>query len=126
MTKEKTMRKLRQKILFEDVMDWTIDKHSGMTHCAIEAFHLFYNGSTTGMESCFDDLPDSFYEQPPVGSFGKAWNGPEPLHPQRGYLCKVDCGKYWLYSRDMPFEHFTPGLPQDVDEFGMPLEKNDA
>ena len=124
MTKEKTMRKLRQKILFEDVMDWTIDKHSGMTHCAIEAFHLFYNGSTTGMESCFDDLPDSFYEQPPGGSYGKfsdskwgeAW----------GYLFGITSepiAYVMKNSRVGPYDNFTPGLPQDVDEFGYPEDK---
>ncbi len=122
------MRKLRQRIPFEDVIDWAVDKHSGWTCAAIENFRLFYNGFNSAMGSYFDDLPDSFYEQPPVGSFGKfiaesgmrtAWGHlrqPDTTSQDRPFTCE---------ENGMYYEHFTPGLPQDVDEFGMPLEKND-
>ena len=62
--------------------------------------------------------PESFYEQPPIVSFGKfsdkdgvgPWGYLEAI-TEHGYADK-DLGNDW--------DNFTPGLPQDVDSDGYP------
>ena len=109
------MRKLREDITLVEYRA-TMEKKGYVVHPLIRQLTGAPGTPPVGV-----DWPDSFYEQPPVGSFGEAWNGePKPLHPYWGELCKVDSGKYWLYSHDMPFNHFHPCLPYNVDEFGYP------
>jgi len=70
------------------------------------------------------DWPASFYEQPPIGSFGKFIDPGSGREVVWDYLKELRKGANYPYitMRNGAYETFTPGLPTDVDADGMPLE----
>ena len=66
------------------------------------------------------DYPGSFYEQPPVGSFGKFCDENKDTYAW-AYLAEISDGLFTGNS-GLRWRNFTPGLPQDVDENGYPKD----
>ena len=117
------MRKLRDDITLVEYRA-TMEKKGYVVHPLIRQLTGAPGTPPVGV-----DWPDSFYEQPPVGSFGKfvACTGSERWG-FRGRTSTTSDGVTLYHDRDNDgyvTRIFLPGLPQDVDEFGMPLEKND-
>ena len=66
-------------------------------------------------------IPDSFYESPPIGSFGKFWDGPDDRCAMDwGYLEEHQGASWKRRGESGWYHHFTPCLPQDVDKDGYP------
>jgi len=67
-------------------------------------------------------IPDSFYESPPIGSFGEFWHDNiSPSTKHWGHLGFItDSGKYRQTEDLVAYRYFEPGLPQDVDKDGYP------
>jgi hypothetical protein len=122
------MRKLRDDILITEAEDW-VDSHCiRVASLRGSAFiDLARNIREQTPEAGKWDYPDSFYEQPPVGSFGRFWGttcGGE--YSTYGYLedIREECPKYKLRCANggvIRWWNFEPGLPQDVDKDGMPI-----
>ena len=66
------------------------------------------------------DYPSLFYEQPPVGSFGKFVS--DSYYERWGHLQSINNGLYVCAENESGYQHFTPGLPTDVTADGMPKE----
>ena len=84
-------------------------------------------GETMGTSVPFD-WPESFYESPPIGSFGNGGTCADDIFRSDyiiwGHLEKIITGKenpYLVGGRRC--KSFTPGLPDDVDENGYPKEE---
>ncbi len=120
------MRKLRSDITLKEAWEW-IDDLKNKYSCEFKdyMYDLAVDVARADKDApiSYDTYPDSFYEQPPGGSYGKfsdakwgeAW----------GYLFGITSepiAYVMKNSRVGPYDNFTPGLPQDVDEFGYPKE----
>lgn len=109
------MQKLRDDIPFNAAWVWA----NGLTHGRLLALQDLYSNIPR------DDYPKSFYEAPPIGSFGKFKTD---LGGERwGFLREIDKdnnGEVFYVERDSRWttHTFTPCLPQDVDENGYPKE----
>lgn len=117
------MRKLRDNIALKEGIDYAELLSANMTpgerYCLLKhvAEQREYVPRFNQDPLCY---PDSFYEQPPIGSFGKFWNGPEPCNPSWGYLEQHQSASWKKLGEMMWYHHFEPGLPTDVDEQGWP------
>ena len=112
-SKEKSM-KLRDDITVKEYAE--VMKDRGYTA------HPFISELSGGPEttSVPMDWPDSFYEQPPVGSFGKFVS--DSYYERWGHLQSINNGLYVCAENESGYQHFTPGLPTDVTADGMPEE----
>ncbi len=108
------MRKLRQDITILEVCDAIACSPT------VRGEYLDRLGDDLRHGTVTQTYPDSFYEQPPVGSYGRFW---KPNSSDRwGYYTGSGTGKEFPYSCSDGFVYqtFTPGLPTDVDADGMP------
>ena len=124
------MRKLRSDITLKEGADFAASLCSRLT--TQERYYLLDNlshGREWQPSENRDAIvyPDSFYEQPPVGSFGKFWDGAG--HYAWDYLAVVDHaddmpyrqrGESIDYDNGFVWPYFEPGLPTNVDEQGWP------
>ena len=110
------MRKLRDDITLQEAWNWLTQHGPGCWDVSI------LGNIIGGVDR--DDYPDSFYEDPPIGSFGKFWDGPRLDKSVWGYLMAMTGVVNYPYNNGVAvYEHFEPGLPTDVDKNGYPKEK---
>lgn len=119
------MRKLRDDITLKEAITWT----EGLKDCVGSGGTLWALAQRLGTcrerNASKTPYPDSFYEDPPQGSFGKFFD--TEAYEEWGYLEEVvrdrdDCTPGCPYhERGGPWHaHFEPGFPADVDENGWP------
>jgi hypothetical protein len=101
------MRKLRDDITLKEIREWAEPR--GYRDGALIAL-------VDGKE--WSTYPESFYEQPLIGSFGKfSFHSSSIRH--WGHLSSVSGGVYTRKEGGF-FDNFEPCLPHDVDENGYP------
>jgi len=110
------MRKLRN-FSFAEAVEWADKDYNRGYRLQLLAKTLL--GESTGYS-----VPDSFYEPPPEGSFGKfvTCTGRE-YWGFRGRISTDQDGTTFYHNRDddgFATVIFLPGLPEDVDADGMP------
>ena len=118
------MRKLRSDITLKEAWEW-IGSLGDRYSCEFKnyVYDLAVDVARAGREILHHTYPDSFYEQPPGGSYGKfsdakwgeAW----------GYLFGITSepiAYIMKNSRVGPYDNFTLGLPADVYLDGYPKE----
>jgi len=106
--------KLRKDLLGIDIYGWAFTLGDGRRRLMVLL-------SDIGNGTVSQGYPASFYEQPPVGSFGMGIDDYE--NEIWGYLEKIDPPGVLIYKIGPVWcKSFTPGLPTDVDLDGMPLE----
>ena len=105
------MRKLRN-FSFAEAVEWADKDYNRGYRLQLLAKTLL--GESTGYS-----VPDSFYEQPPKGSFGQFDGG---IWGHLEELRVIYDNRPWYRCRENGnlASIFTPGLPQDVDADGMP------
>ena len=113
------MRKPRDGITFSEWYEWAITKRGDcMWSRLIEESRNMFSGRPSNME-----FPDSFYQQPPAGSFG-LFSDASPTHKYWGYLGTVDESRahrpFQAARTGAWWKSFVPGLPPDVDKDGLP------
>lgn len=117
------MGKLKKDITPEKMWKWAVGSstfsHSrdGMHHAIGALVERMAKGDPVDL----DYYPDSFYQQPPIGSFGKFADG-DLGKPKWGYLSEI-CDKrngQFRKQGGTRYTRFTPGLPSDVDANGWP------
>ena len=104
------MRKLRDDILEREAYEWAVRCDYSTRDALSDLYHRVRRS----------DYPNSFYETPEIGSFGKFW---APNHSERfGYYTGPGPGKDFPYSCSdgLVYQTFTPGLPTDVNADGSP------
>ena len=109
------MREIRDGITVEEAGKWMLEMEANHYHGCIDLRIADLLNKRPR-----DDYPDSFYEQPTVGSYGRFW---KPNSSDRwGYYTGPGAGKEFPYSCSDGFVYqtFEPGLPTDVDDEGMP------
>ena len=109
------MRKLRSDITVDEFFQWATKVLNGTPWAAMR--------DLVAQKPC-DDYPDSFYEDPPPGSFG-VFGFDNDDYSAWGYLDKIEAAQDHSYHKKYGgwFENFTPCLPTNVDENGWPKEK---
>jgi hypothetical protein len=113
------MRKLRNDITLKEAWEWAEDVYGDNEHGRYALRDL-------GKGFCNNKYPDSFYEQPPIGSFGRFSGTDENGECDTwGYLAEITPVCYVSTSGNR-WPWFTPGLPTDVDADGHPKEHEDA
>jgi hypothetical protein len=117
------VRKLRTDITLHEAREaWEAiaDKTEGQKFS--EYCHELWCNTMEWVKHTDRAYPDSFYEQPPINSFGYGQSYME--HEVWGYLEAVDnsdhMAKYRI--RGVWYKDFTPGLPRNVDADGYPKE----
>ena len=119
------MRKLRENMTLKEIIEHA--SSSGVPDPAAYAMSLIQKIALTMIRSDrktnSDDYPDSFYESPPVKSFGRFGTNSYHIY---GYLEAIFVGK-GPHGIDMykmleggEYGIFRPGLPTDVDADGYP------
>ena len=113
------MRKLRQDITLKEAKEWAAGSEYGLlwNEYALRLADIASMKNRGG-------YPDSFYEQPKEGSFGKfvTCTGRERWG-FRGRISKDNSDITLYHDRDddqFKAMVFRPGLPEDVDADGMP------
>ena len=110
---EKPMRDIRKDITFGELDE------NGITPDQVHSLYCQYRYDGVATKG----IPDSFYEQPPVGQFGKFWNDGAFQPRVWGHIGTAeDPCKFYCYDTEKSYDNFTPGLPTDVDENGYPKE----
>jgi hypothetical protein len=115
------MRKLRKDITLAEAREgWEIRGGVFSKYC-----DDLWRNIQLGIRAMDFDYPDSFYEQSPIGSFGRFYdNDTEPGKGCYSYLLSINHhGRYVDEYEELPWDHFTPGLPTDVDADGYPKEE---
>ena len=111
------MRKLRDDITLKEAWEWAEKKAPEYSYgYKDEIIADLIRQIARGVPD--DDYPDSFYEQPPIGSFGE-------FHTDGiswwGYLAEISKSGRYRGEHIGWYDNFEPSLPQDVDKEGMPI-----
>jgi hypothetical protein len=110
------VKKLRQDMTVTEFCSGMFSRGEGDI---IRGLNDFFNGFRPTQ-----NYPDSFYESPPIGSFGQFWDTPhDPDKIAWGHLHELAeegphpylCDSTWRW-----YDHFKPCVPQDVDKDGYP------
>ncbi len=110
------MRKLNQGITFLEWYKWA-DGRRQSRDISFRASAKFLFDEMKSDEAPMH-LPDSFYEDSPIGSFGK-FRSDYSEADHYDYLAEIN-GRKYTDSHGFVWSNFTPGLPADVDACGMP------
>ena len=114
-----TMIKLRDDITLIEAVEEAIKRDPGGTFESASCW-VYQMGLDIRDGEVRGDYPDSFYESPPIGSFGRFWIGTPPCSTRWGYLKAHHYDAWEVMHGDIRYTHFAPGLPTDVDKDGMP------
>ena len=118
------MRKLRDDITLKEAITWT----EGLKDCVGSGGTLWALAQRLGTcrerNASKTPYPDSFYEDPIVGCFGRfsrilsnnrVWGFLLSYNPEGSWPYTMRNGSLW--------NCFKPGIPDSVDENGWPKEK---
>ncbi len=118
------MRELRDEFMLEEAYAWASSGKDYVGNHAMIGIRL--HDLSTGKSRI--DYPESFYKhkQSPLGSYGYAVRKLCGFGEERVYgelIRRGTDGFYYLHCiGDRQFDTFTPGLPDGVDENGLPKE----
>ena len=107
------MREIRDGITVEEAGKWMLEMEPNHYHGCIDL-----RIADLLNKKPRDDYPDSFYEDSPIGSFGK-FRSDYSEADHYDYLAEIN-GRKYTDSHGFVWNNFTPGLPDDVDACGMP------
>ncbi len=110
------MRKMRKELTFLEWYDWAENRWVD-EDISFRSSAKFISDEMKSEEAQMH-LPDSFYEDSPIGSFGKFLSDYSDTG-HYDYLAEIH-GRKYTDSHGFVWSNFTPGLPTDVDACGMP------